>query len=114
MAAPPRHDAASDAAFLVSGMDRDCGYLQQVDVDEIDLLLPQAAGVEETQDQDSWRDGAYTSMLLMELDFISPPKTDTGQDNSSDDIDKRSVEVSFDEEDLARGGVELRAQHGSG
>ncbi|KAH6839428.1 hypothetical protein B0I37DRAFT_386414 [Chaetomium sp. MPI-CAGE-AT-0009] len=113
MAPPPRHDTASDVTFLVSGMDRDCAYLQQDQPDEIDLVLPQAAGVEEAQGRDSWRDGAYTSMLLMEFDFITPSNTGTGQDHSSDDVDRRSVEVSFDEGDLARGGVELEGQRGS-
>ena len=73
MAAPTRHDAL-DVTFLTSGMDRDCGCPRYQDqLHETDLvLLPQAAGVEEAQDRDSWRDGAYTAMLVMDSGSTPP------------------------------------------
>ena len=74
MAAPTRHDAL-DVTFLVSGMDRDCGCPHnQYQLHETDLvLLRQTSGVEKARDRDSWRDGAYTAMLVMDSRSTPPP-----------------------------------------
>lgn len=45
----------------------------------------------------------------MAVDFTTPPDRETGQDQLSDG-DSRSIEVSFDEKDLTRRGVELASQ----
>jgi hypothetical protein len=42
------------------------------------------------------------------VDFTTPPNRETGQDQHSD-VDSWSVEVSMDEEDLARRRVELKS-----
>ena len=48
-------------------------------------------------------------ILYLVVDFTTPPNRETGQDQHSD-VDSRSVEVSFDKEDLARRRVELKSK----
>ena len=65
MPTPTRHDA-SDVAFLVSGMDRDCGCpWQQGQPHGAGQGLPRAAAAA-AEDPDAWREGAYTAMLVMD------------------------------------------------
>lgn len=128
MSAPLRHDE-SDVAFLISGMDRDCGCpwpQDQLHEEEgLDILLHSA----ETEGAGAdWRDGSYTGLLAMDgrscslptrsampsttglrltwsdftVDMIVPPQDARPDDNTQhpDDVDARSLEVSFDNEDL--------------